>query len=523
MDANSFAKASSVDILKVFDWWFFKMPNLVELSSLPSREELAAKCDELETMLAVHREYILTTGLMPLPFPSDRLLERCFRRFCDTRKTSSPIPIVKNDRDFQGTYTFLKVLLSDHGRILEQTPVPFEQASFLERLIIDDLEFFENIRPNMFSLSKDLIDVALVALRKNLPVANFYKLVLDKISIKLNSDDFLRLLGIESKFRKTLPPTNDFEFDGGMVLGGEGILNNLISFVAYVANVLVLNISADDRFEFQQVLSIKSFDQLIEIKHLEKLEVFFSKTERIAKENEVFLKGVDSWLVGLPFPVESGAMDGSFFPIASAPIPTIASGHSYVFRRSGRMGVVLWEMSFNGKSKNLPDQVGFYYIQQLLANPGKNISRLELDRQKTLLEIPISRLSDEDFFEEDVVGKEDRVTGMAFKHPKEIEHELQLLNKSLKDEELTGARKSEIEEAILVKNNELLEARSNQHFYDKTVNRVHEAFKRAMNKISQMHPELAYHLKNSIKFESGAVNSYCPTDISISWSTANID
>ena len=518
-----------VGIKKVFDWWFSKNPRLKQLLVLPLREELRAECLEMKNLLDTHNDYILKTGLMPESFPKERFLEKCYRRFCDTRQTSSPIPISREGLSADKNYTFLRVEENLNG-VVARKPVSYEEASFLPRLTDDDIRFLESVRLKVLVLGKDLLNMASLALENGGSVLKFYCSVLGALTKGLNPDEFLGLLRIEEKFRKFPDSGEDFCFDGVNKLGGEGILNGLFEFVAYVARVLGVGLSPEKRNKLQQFTEINSFKELISLQPFDELGDLLLKEDVVFGENNAFLMEVGSWLFGLPLRKDRGVEGRAFSHITVSKPPVFAdSGHKCIFRRKGLLDLVSWELCYKGRCVVISGNFkGFYYIQQMLENPGKIFSRVELDRLKVSVETSSSgvKAAPKDFFEEEEESEGKAVMSLDKKPHSRSKHQIlkdtRELEKERDSEGVTLNRKIDIDTAIALNKSALEELRFGNKDYRNIVNKVHEAFKRALLQISEIHPELYAHLSSTIQMKSGGENTYIP-ESPLKWETANSD
>lgn len=493
---------SSDDLRKVFSWWFSWKGDAKKLSTLPSMNQLASACQEIRKLLDNHHGFILKTGLTPEIYRSDELLNAFFCRFCDTKVTSSPFPI--DVVGVEDTFKFLKVVVNDKGCVLSREVVPYDQASYIHKLDYCDIDFLDKTRPKMISLAMSLIDVASDALVANQESLAFYKMVVDRITLNLTVDEFLTLVDIESKFRKTRPSKDDFRFNGNSTLGGDGILNSLLGFVAYVARVLVFRVSETEKVELQRILNKSSFEALVGLEPPLRVEAFSSSQQEFTEGYLSFLEDLDCWVEGQP-------RLSRLVRKLGVKEPEDSSEPSRIFRRVSSGGTVTWEFGFNGKIMSSSDRSGFYYIQSLLKNPGKVFSRLELDSLKNILEmLPI---------DPDLVSSGGVAPGDMGGSTRSLEISLRNLEKQ-KDEATTN-RLIDIENAIALIKSKIVENNEVRRESKNIINKVGQSIARMKDWFKERFPELGAYLDKTVRIDFNGGVAYIPEDSSKHWLTVS--
>ena len=536
MGDDAIREASLEKTRKVFDWWFSKIPSLKELLVFPLKDRLSDDCASLCKLLENNKEYILKTGLTPLPFLPDSMLESCFQRFCDTRQTSSPIPIVKKKMGSEEqespefSYRFLGSSSDSESVGLEKPTVPYEKALFLRGLFLEDVEFLENIRPKMYSLALCFLNSAITALEDDWPADKFFSLVFDKLTVGLSRSEFFGLLKIEHKFCKHPSleeevPRNEgnsicfkdgFPFGSGVRLGGEGILNSLFAFLDYVAKVLVFKLSEKQFADLRKISDICSFEKIVKLEVPPELENFSSDFGVFWDASVAFLESVNDWQAGNPLQAESEG--------------------SCIFRRVKKGRGFSWEFCFEGKSFITDKSFdGFYYIQSLISSPKKKQTSKELFDRFIKLSgagvLPHSKSEDPEAddtedsatpsssygFDPEDLTIVDNSAGLST-----LSLELQKKNlQKMVDSALTPQRKAEIEKSLDDIREKLAVANENKAPRKNTGNKVKASIKRAIEFLKEKAPDLGNHLNNSIKMPDYSGNVYEPEKLNVDWLTDN--
>jgi len=177
-----------------------------------------------------------------------------------------------------------------------------------------------------------------------------------------------------------------------------------------------------------------------------------------------------------------------------------------------------WEVRFNGKSyPNLEHRVGFQYIRQLLASPGKEFSANEIDYSgvpDTSDVVKSGVLTEVDYFSSGDVPP-DETAIMEYKVRLLVVEEL--IREAIKNDDETHKKLEDERDLLKEQVNEAHSARiraarglpQDGSIQKKTQDKINNNIKNAIKYIDEHIPKLGKHLEESIR--KGAKNYYKPS------------
>lgn len=210
---------------------------------------------------------------------------------------------------------------------------------------------------------------------------------------------------------------------------------------------------------------------------------------------------------------------------SSKPSEKIISG--FIFRKQGEV----WSITFQDKTTNYPDAIGFSYIHLLLREPKKSFPAFELIALCNLCESKNQHLNIENS-QKNSASRKRRATGVpldsitdliGLQKIRERQRELIAdLERARKNNNVTEIDRIQNELSILGENLGSVQGKGGRsRNFPTTIERsrqsVGHAIQRALEKIKTNHRELWIHLSKSI--ETGTTLSYNP-DQNIPWITA---
>lgn len=389
------------------------------LLALPSPADFGVSCEAMRAHIMEHKDYILKTGLMPKSFPSSSVLNKCFLRFYDTKMTSSPLPAdaisLKGKIVTKDPYTFMREVNEFDGEtLLNRTryePSSFEEAALIPRLKPVHKNSLRNVRPKVFKLALETLDLFDDAAKKGLLVndlvAKFGSLVVSNLS----REEFVELIKVDDALGQTKAGFESGSDDWLHIdwhltssLDGCGLLTNLIELLVYLIELKSVDSLLVDPLNIKTVEALRSVSNTLVgdanyfsaiASHLDR-----SVLNEFLEEVSELVKGGIQWrgtTIGLLNEV---------FSVWSSPLPVFPSNSSLVtgdagvgknyFGKSKFGSKSTWVATFDGRNPVLlSNSVNFECIKMLLENPGKIISNENLLAKKVRMGSGSSALDSE--------------------------------------------------------------------------------------------------------------------------------
>ena len=201
-----------------------------EFRSQLSIDELINQCNEVKKLLEKHKDYIIQTGLLPARLKDQPWLESFFLRFYDTKKTKSKYP----EKPPKAPFSFIPI---NPFSASKSKPCKYDEASQIEGLGESDEEEIERLRPAIFDIAIDVINLIECSIKGTTKPDELESGFISIITRRLKNKDLAGLLKFDQKFSTDkrvnykLNKPLDINSKFSSYLQSDGLLSNLANLV----------------------------------------------------------------------------------------------------------------------------------------------------------------------------------------------------------------------------------------------------------------------------------------------------
>ena len=481
---------------------------IIEVAQLPI-DELLDPCNELKNLLKNHRDYIIQTGLLPVTLKGPPLLESVFRRFYNTKVTTSKWPANPPKPPF----TFSK---SNPIPVLKYTNCSYEDADRVSGLSEKDEIQVERLRPILIDIAIDTVTLIENVIEGELNSKELESKFASILSKKLKNKDLAFLLMFDERF--SIPIPDDCRGNEPLViknkfssyLQSDGFLSNLINLVISIKHDHLDNpirkAFEDPRYKtalkhLKEATSssylacyFQSLPQTNEM--IELLNLMESKCESFRSNRNRSIKLMNKKLRAEIKKKRKRSI-------------TKAIAHKckdqFVFNFTEVRGIITWTIVFKGKEigRSIKKLNGYFLIRRLLINRGVPHSIESLDILIHSDYDPKSTKETELTHDEikSIASKKDFYVPRKIKA--EISTRVKGLMDKLKDKTLTPRERKNTTSEYHKQSEILRTLEENASIFKKKNDRVRKQIKDSMKKLSILSPELGKHLDASMKDKDG--------------------
>jgi len=201
-----------------------------EFRSQLSIDDLINQCNEVKKLLEKHKDYIIQTGLLPARLKDQPWLESFFLRFYDTKKTKSKYP----EKPPKAPFSFIPI---NPFSASKSKPCKYDEASQIEGLGESDEEEIERLRPAIFDIAIDVINLIECSIKGTTKPDELESGFISIITRRLKNKDLAGLLKFDQKFSTDkrvnykLNKPLDINSKFSSYLQSDGLLSNLANLV----------------------------------------------------------------------------------------------------------------------------------------------------------------------------------------------------------------------------------------------------------------------------------------------------